>query len=88
VPRFEPTDKVHVRLSQLSQAGHKIAADADVESLRRVESEVDEMASSLWGLTLEELYEMTACHRELTKKDIRKPGEEEQVPGEEAAEDE
>ena len=60
VPRFDPSTKVHQQLSQQSQTAHLLAAEGmrGARRLCEVESEIDELAAQLWGLTSAELKEI------------------------------
>jgi hypothetical protein len=55
IPRFDPTQALHRRLSDLSHAAHEAAARADDKRVAEIEAEVDEAAAELWGLTPKEL---------------------------------
>ena len=55
VPRFDSTNAVHLRLSELSQAAHEAAARADDKRVAEIEAQVDEAAAELWGLTPKEV---------------------------------
>lgn len=63
VPKFEPSNSVHNELSLLSQDCHaKTAAGIDVSDL---EERIDELAAELWGLTSQELQDITDSLKEL-----------------------
>ncbi|MEN3027625.1 MAG: SAM-dependent DNA methyltransferase, partial [Chlorobiota bacterium] len=55
IPRFDPSNSVHIRLAELSQEAHEAAKAGDEKRLQRIESEIDQTAAKLWGLTDEEL---------------------------------
>lgn len=71
VPRFDPEDKEHLRISNLSRRAHELAPaayngdKAARAELRRVEEEIDRAAAQLWDLTEEELAEIRRSLEEL-----------------------
>nr|AGN32389.1 TsoI restriction-modification enzyme [Thermus scotoductus] len=65
IPRYNPTDPLHRRLSELSQAAHKAAQAGDEKRLEALEAEIDREAAKLWGLTEAELREIQESLREL-----------------------
>ncbi|WP_126193857.1 hypothetical protein [Thermus scotoductus] len=65
IPRYQPTDPVHRRLAELSQAAHKAAQAGDEKRLEALEAEIDREAAKLWGLTEAELREIQESLREL-----------------------
>jgi len=64
VPRFEPDNQLHRRLSDLSQAAHEAAARNDEKRVREIEEQVDEAAAELWGITPKELKVIQKALRE------------------------
>lgn len=65
IPRYDPEDPVHRRLTELSQEAHAAAKAGDEKGLRAVEAEIDRQAAKLWGLTDRELREVQQSLREL-----------------------
>ena len=65
IPRYNPTDPLHRRLSELSQAAHEAAQAGDEKRLEALEAEIDREAAKLWGLTEAELREIQESLREL-----------------------
>jgi hypothetical protein len=66
IPKFVPTNYLHMKLADLSGRAHELAArvaaspsDEDAKrELAKVEDEVDRAAAELWGLTESELDEI------------------------------
>lgn len=53
IPKFNPSNKVHSDLADLSMHCHKkVSADINVDDL---EEQIDELSANLWGLTKNEL---------------------------------
>ncbi|MCS7183709.1 MAG: hypothetical protein NZ869_11455, partial [Thermoanaerobaculum sp.] len=67
IPRYNPSNAVHRRLAELSQAAHEAARQGDEERLQAIEAEIDLMAAQLWGLTDEELKEIQRSLQEVSK---------------------
>jgi hypothetical protein len=71
VPRYDPANAAHARLSALSRQAHELApaahaGDKDARAvLRDVEDQVDRAAADLWGLTDAELGEIRRNLKEL-----------------------
>ncbi|MEO0026421.1 MAG: N-6 DNA methylase, partial [candidate division WOR-3 bacterium] len=68
IPRFDPSDEVHLRLAELSERAHEVAGgdDEDRESrLAEIETEIDQLAAHLWGLTERELKDIKLALEEL-----------------------
>lgn len=60
IPRFVPENAAHLRLAELSRMAHDMTKKAEpAAGLADVETEVDECAASVWGLTAEELATIT-----------------------------
>ncbi len=66
IPKFNPKDKVHQRLAELSQEAHEAAKTDDTAALEVIEAEIDAEAARIWGLTGEELTEIQRSLDELT----------------------
>jgi hypothetical protein len=71
IPKFDPKNKVHQRLSELSVKAHELVRDSKPETrnseLAVVEADVDRQAAQLWGLTDAELAEIQRSLKELTE---------------------
>jgi hypothetical protein len=65
IPRFDPKNRVHQRLAELSAQAHEAARNDDALALTRVEAEIDRLAARLWGLTDQELAEIQRSLQEL-----------------------
>jgi len=61
IPRFDPANPLHTRLSDLSRQAHEAAARDDQDAVARIEGEVDRLAAQLWGITDEELEAIQAA---------------------------
>lgn len=66
IPRYDPSNPVHRRLAELSEAAHAAAQQKDTAELQRIEAEIDQQAARLWGLTDEELEEIKRSLDELS----------------------
>jgi SAM-dependent methyltransferase len=71
IPKFDPKNKVHQRLSELSAKAHDLVRNQEPrtenQELTEVETEVDSCAAQLWGLTAAELAEIQRSLKELTE---------------------
>jgi len=66
VPHFDSRNPVHTRLVALSQRAHELAAAGDETGLAAVETEVDQAAAELWGITEKEMKEIRRSLEELS----------------------
>ncbi|MCG2767318.1 MAG: SAM-dependent DNA methyltransferase, partial [Anaerolineae bacterium] len=66
VPKFDDANPVHTRLAALSQQAHELAAAGDEAGLAAVETEVDQAAAELWGITDKDLKEIRRSLEELS----------------------
>ncbi len=64
IPRFQPDNLLHQRLSDLSRQCHEAAVIEASETLVALEAQVDEAAAELWGLTEKELRAIQEALRE------------------------
>ena len=64
IPRFSEGNRVHLSLSELSEAAHKAAASGDTAGVKRIEDEIDRVAAKLWDLTDAEISEILASSEE------------------------
>lgn len=55
VPTFNPNNTLHLRIAYLSERCHDAAAIGDEDTVAALESEIDEAAAQLWGITDDEL---------------------------------
>ena len=58
LPQYDARDKRHVRLADLSAKAHQLAAEATDDArkrLEKLETEIDEQAAAVWGITATEL---------------------------------
>jgi len=58
IPTFNPQNKTHMRLSELSAAAHEAAKAGNQERVREIEEEIDRLSAELWGLDNSELAEI------------------------------
>ena len=83
IPKFNPKNPLHKKLSQLSQKAHEIAKKIYEENredlkedLKKIEEEIDKTVAELYGITDEELKEIRKCLMILKEGEI--PEEEEE----------
>jgi hypothetical protein len=55
IPRYDPRDKRHNALAELSEACHGVELVGNVNKLRALEAKIDRFASELWKITTTEL---------------------------------
>ncbi|MCD6489633.1 MAG: hypothetical protein J7K20_02770 [Thermodesulfobacterium sp.] len=67
IPRFDPKNPVHLRLTELSKQAHEAAKVGDEVRLREIEAEIDIWAANLWSLSNDELREIQRNLAELSK---------------------
>lgn len=65
IPKFDPQNKLHLHLAELSEKAHTETKKRNEEVIRKIEEEIDESASSIWELRREELKEIMICLEEL-----------------------
>jgi hypothetical protein len=58
VPRFSARDSLHKQLSQVSRNLHDAVGAEDTGRRAELETELDKLAASLWGISAEELAEI------------------------------
>jgi hypothetical protein len=61
LPRYNPKDRSHQRLSGLSVQAHNLAAEGSIEALGSKEGEVDHEAARLWTISASELESIRAA---------------------------
>ncbi|MCM8822910.1 MAG: SAM-dependent methyltransferase, partial [Candidatus Omnitrophica bacterium] len=69
IPKFDPKDKLHLKLAELSEEAHSLARSEDQQSLKKIEEEIDKISAQIWGLTSEELKEIKLSLKEVSKSD-------------------
>jgi hypothetical protein len=55
IPKFNPKDKVHLRLAESSAACHAAVGSSSDEEMAALETANDELAAQLWNLSAAEL---------------------------------
>lgn len=60
IMKFSGDNRVHLRLSELSESAHRATASGEAAGVNRIEEQVDQLAAKLWDLTGEELAEVRA----------------------------
>lgn len=55
IARFNPNNALHLRIAHLSECCHDAKANGDKSTITALESEIDETAAQLWGITENEL---------------------------------
>ncbi len=65
VPRFDPSNEIHLRLAELSRMCHEAAEKDDEEQIKQSEREIDRLAAQIWGITKEELENVWAALEEI-----------------------
>ncbi len=76
IPKFDPKDKTHRHLAELSEEAHKAASKDDQKVLSKIEADIDTEAATLWGLDDKELAEIKKALKELGSS--QEPEEEEE----------
>jgi len=66
IPKFNPQNTLHVRLAELSRSAHGEAQKYNEEVVQKIEEEIDECASSIWGVGRKELNEIRISLEELS----------------------
>lgn len=65
IPKFNPKDKLHVRLAESSAACHAAAASASDSDLSALEAANDELVAQLWNLSAAELKDIQSSLADL-----------------------
>jgi hypothetical protein len=63
IPKFDPKNKLHLQLAELSEKAHDVAKTNGDTS--EIENQIDDLAVEIWGLTTEELREIKFSLEEL-----------------------
>jgi len=86
IPKFNPKNELHLKLSELSKKAHELAKkyyeQNDLiaqEELRKVEEEIDKTVAQLYGITDEELDEIKKCLMILKEGEILEEESEEEI---------
>jgi len=66
IPKFDPQNSLHLRLTELSEKAHELAKRNDSKALSNVEEEIDQRAAELWDITKTELEEIKRCLAEIS----------------------
>lgn len=65
IPKFDPDNKLHLKLAELSENAHQLAKMDNLQELKKVEEDIDKISAQIWGLTAEELEEIKKSLEEL-----------------------
>lgn len=65
IPRYDATNPLHIHLAALSAQAHLAAGEGDADRLLQIETEIDNSAAQVWGLTEDELREIQESLAEL-----------------------
>jgi len=86
VPKFDPDNPIHQKLSELSKKAHEITKDIYEKKrdelkleLQKIEEKIDKLVAQLYGITDEELKEIKKCLKILKEGKIEEE-EEAEVP--------
>jgi len=84
IPKFNPEDKLHQKLSEFSRKAHELAKKyyeqndlVAQDELKRVEEEIDKIAAQLYGVTEEEFREIKKTLAILRGEEVEEEVEEE-----------
>ncbi|MGC9086432.1 MAG: Eco57I restriction-modification methylase domain-containing protein [Thermoproteota archaeon] len=85
IPKFNPKDKLHLKLSELSKKAHELAKKyyeqndlVAQDELKKVEEEIDKAVAELYSLSDEELKEIKECLAILKGEEVEEEVEEEE----------
>jgi hypothetical protein len=67
IPKFDPKDKVHKRLAELSMQAHEAAKKCDEKAVAEIEAQVDLESAKLWNLSASDLAQIQRSLKELTE---------------------
>jgi len=65
IPTFNKSNILHKSIFNCSMKAHDLSKGDSLSSLISIESEIDELAAKIWGLTSEELKEIQLSLKEL-----------------------
>jgi methylase of polypeptide subunit release factors len=74
IPLFDPKNPLHAELAKLSADCHRIVRSGDSDALAEAESQIDEKAGKLWGLSSDDLRVIQVALRDMegTKGKMKK----------------
>jgi SAM-dependent methyltransferase len=58
IPKFDPQNSLHLRLAELSEKAHDLAATGEDKALSEVEEAINHLSAKLWVLSEDELAEI------------------------------
>jgi SAM-dependent methyltransferase len=58
IPKFDPRNTLYLKLAELSEQAHSLAAISEDKALSETEEEIDRLSGELWGLSDDELAEI------------------------------
>ena len=67
IPKFDPENKLHLKLAELSEQCHIAARNENEEAISELEAEIDEAAAALWGITDTELKAIQNALKEMER---------------------
>jgi len=70
IPQFDSGNPIHTEMSILSQKAHRLASQGKEAELQRLDEQLNQKASALWGLTDIELGEIRSCLRALSSPSV------------------
>jgi hypothetical protein len=76
IVRFEPSNPLHQKLTNLSKKAHQLAQQGQEDELRNIEEEIDRTVAQLYGISEEELIEVKKCLAILEGKELEEEVEE------------
>ena len=86
IPKFNPNNLLHLKLSKLSKNAHELAKKIyeekreDLkEDLKQIEEEIDKIVAQLYGITDEELREIKKCLKILREGEMEEEAAEEEI---------
>jgi len=65
IPKFDPNNKLHIHLAELSEKAHQVAKTEDRDNLKEIEEEIDRVSANIWGLARQELKDIKLSLEEL-----------------------
>jgi len=67
MPEYDPHNPLHLELATLSERCHTVASKNDYEKMNVFQSKIDEVASTLWGITEEEIITIQEALKQKSK---------------------
>lgn len=65
IPKFDSKNKLCLKIAELSEEAHCILKGNDADKIANIESELDDYAAQIWGLTKEESSDIKGSLKEL-----------------------